>query len=118
MANRTSVIAAELNSPRTRWKAVADSVTIMIPPAAHATSHGRIPRQSRKGKSHGGQDFRDAEEELEPPRQRRVHLFGNRGRGDRKSQPWAKNATASILQEPEHDVHDTLSPSLTHASNG
>jgi len=42
MTSSISVIAAELISPRTRCNAVADAVTIMIPAAAHATSHGRI----------------------------------------------------------------------------
>ena len=42
MASRTSVTTAELISPRTTCKTVADAITIMIPPAAQATSQGRI----------------------------------------------------------------------------
>ena len=42
MASSSNVIAAELISPRIRWKAVADTITTMIPTAAHVISHGRI----------------------------------------------------------------------------
>src|SRR6185369_10643011 len=42
IANSTSVIAAELISARIRWKTVAETMTIMIPPAAQMTSPGRI----------------------------------------------------------------------------
>lgn len=42
MASSSSVMAAELISPRTRWKTVAEPVTIMTPTAAHVISHGMI----------------------------------------------------------------------------
>src|SRR4029453_9569968 len=42
MPNRTSVIAAELISPRARGNTVADTITIMIPAAAEMTSDGSI----------------------------------------------------------------------------
>ena len=42
MASSNKVVAAELISPRIRWKTVADAVTIIIPAAAHVTSHGMI----------------------------------------------------------------------------
>jgi hypothetical protein len=39
-----------------------------------ADEPGQDPRKSWKNESHSGKDFRDSEEELEPPRQRCVHL--------------------------------------------
>ena len=95
MASSTSVMAAELISLRTRWKTVADRVTIMTPAAAHVTSHGRIrvrpgnvsptPASTsatpRKSWNHRGSDA--------------FICAAISGGGERKSQPWAKNATAS-----------------------
>jgi hypothetical protein len=40
IASNTSVMKAELTSPRTRWKTVAQIITIMTPAAAQETSHG------------------------------------------------------------------------------
>ena len=42
IASRTSVTTAELISPRTACQTVADTITIMMPPAAQTTSHGLI----------------------------------------------------------------------------
>ena len=42
MTSKTKVIAAELFSPRERWRIVAEMVTIITPTAAHDTSHGRM----------------------------------------------------------------------------
>ena len=44
MPNRTSVIAAELVSPRAMWNTVAETITIMIPTAAWMTRRGRPGR--------------------------------------------------------------------------
>src|SRR5436190_133151 len=76
------------------------------------------PRQSRKRKSYGGQDFRDAEEKLEPPGQRRVHLFGNRGRRQQKEPAVSEERSREQhLQDPEHDVHEIL-PLLNNTTDG
>ena len=42
MASSSSVVAASSARRASRWKAVANTVTIMIPTAAHVTSHGMI----------------------------------------------------------------------------
>jgi hypothetical protein len=42
VARSSSVMAAELISPRIRWKTLADTTTIMMPTAAQVTSHGVI----------------------------------------------------------------------------
>jgi hypothetical protein len=41
-SSSSSVMAAELISPRIRWKTLADTTTIMMPTAAQVTSHGVI----------------------------------------------------------------------------
>ena len=67
---------------------LADAVTIMIPAAAHVTSRGMIPVSPGRVNPTAASTSGDAKEELKPPRQRCVHLFGDRRRRCvRNSQP-------------------------------
>ena len=73
------MVAAELISLRMAWKMVAETITIMIPAAAHCVHQGLNARDARQRQTDRCQHFGDAEKHAELGRHRGVHLFGDAG---------------------------------------
>ena len=113
MTNSSKVIAAELISPRTTCHTVADAVTIVSPTAATNDQPRHDPRHAREGKSGRRHGFRDAQNPLEPPRQRGIHLHRDlRRRRDEGPSVGEERGREQHLHDPKDDVHDVTLPPL------
>jgi len=105
---RTKVMTAELVSSRTTCRMVAATMTIMMPAAAHGTSQGVMrvpPGASVPGRRH----LDDAEEELEPNGEHRLHLLDHDAGGNRDIAPWAGTRLGAEPAAPEQGVHRIIS---------
>jgi hypothetical protein len=79
---------------------VADAITIMRPPAAHAQPRLN-PCDRGKREAGGCQDLGDPDEQLKPARQSRVHLLRDRGRREQHHGP---------LRKEDHGQQDLKGP--------
>jgi hypothetical protein len=95
MVSSNNVIAAELISPRDRWKTVADAVTIMIPTAAHVISHGAVRVSPGRVIPTAASTYATPTKSWNHRGSAALICAAICGGGERKSKPCARNAAAS-----------------------